>query len=377
MASTYPGTLDTFATNRADATTMATTHALDHNNANDAVNKIEAELGVSPSGSYATLLARLDALQTEIDGLGGGGAGPVMLAGKSYDPTTAVSKSNASLLAMTAVDTTNLRLTSTAPANGTVLVKMRTSLHGTAGTPMILLGVLDGSTVRGRQAPFGWSGGTAGNQRQIREAEFLVTGLTPSSSYTWDAAYAVQVVNASSSLKYGGPNDTGGDNAFGAFNFSVWSTPNLLAGKNYDPGTAGTLVTDALLAMTAIDTTNLRLTFTAPASGRVFVRMQTIGTGATGTRPQVLLGVLSGSTVLGRVASGGISQQIGAGVTTDFWIHLADFLVTGLTPSSSYSLDAAYGVELVLASSVMKYGGPNGTAGADAWGGFAYEVWTA
>lgn len=64
MASTYPATLDAFATNRTDATVMATTHALDHNNENDAINKIEAELGINPSGSYSTVLARLDGLAT-------------------------------------------------------------------------------------------------------------------------------------------------------------------------------------------------------------------------------------------------------------------------------------------------------------------------
>ncbi len=64
MASTYPATLDTFATNRADATVMATTHAADHNNENDAINKIEAELGLLPKGTYATVAARLTGLQT-------------------------------------------------------------------------------------------------------------------------------------------------------------------------------------------------------------------------------------------------------------------------------------------------------------------------
>ncbi len=39
MASAYPGALDSFAITRADATAMAATHALDHNNANDAINK--------------------------------------------------------------------------------------------------------------------------------------------------------------------------------------------------------------------------------------------------------------------------------------------------------------------------------------------------
>lgn len=60
MASGYPAALDTFATTRADADTTATTHPADHNNANDAVNKIEAELGINPSAAYATVAARLD-----------------------------------------------------------------------------------------------------------------------------------------------------------------------------------------------------------------------------------------------------------------------------------------------------------------------------
>ena len=38
---------------------MATTHKDDHNNANDAINKIEAELGVTPSGAAATVAERL------------------------------------------------------------------------------------------------------------------------------------------------------------------------------------------------------------------------------------------------------------------------------------------------------------------------------
>lgn len=66
MASAFPGGLDNFATNRTDGTAMVTTHPADHNDANDALNKIEAELGINPSGSYSTVLARLDALTTSI-----------------------------------------------------------------------------------------------------------------------------------------------------------------------------------------------------------------------------------------------------------------------------------------------------------------------
>ena len=71
MASTYPGSLDSFATNRSDATVLPTTHAADHNNVNDALNKIEAELGVNPSASYASVNARVVAMEEAVAGAPG------------------------------------------------------------------------------------------------------------------------------------------------------------------------------------------------------------------------------------------------------------------------------------------------------------------
>jgi len=62
MASVYPTGLDAFSTGRTNATVMTTTHPADHNDANDALNKIEAELGINPSGTQATVVARLDLL---------------------------------------------------------------------------------------------------------------------------------------------------------------------------------------------------------------------------------------------------------------------------------------------------------------------------
>jgi hypothetical protein len=59
MASVYPGALDTLSTSKSDATTTATDHAAHHNDLADAVNKIEAELGVNPSGASATVAALL------------------------------------------------------------------------------------------------------------------------------------------------------------------------------------------------------------------------------------------------------------------------------------------------------------------------------
>lgn len=59
MASAYPGGLDNFPTTRADGTATPTNHPTDHNDANDAINKIEAELGITPSGPFSTVAARL------------------------------------------------------------------------------------------------------------------------------------------------------------------------------------------------------------------------------------------------------------------------------------------------------------------------------
>lgn len=148
-----------------------------------------------------------------------------LLAGTLYDPAAAVTKATTAAQAMTAMDTTNLRLTFTAPANGAVLVHMAGVIHGATTFPQVLLGVLDGSTVRGRAVPGGSLGGTALATTFLQiEAYFLVTGLTPGSSYTWDAAYGVETLVASTGIKYGGPNDTTANNAFGGFVYEIWNT---------------------------------------------------------------------------------------------------------------------------------------------------------
>jgi hypothetical protein len=114
-----------------------------------------------------------------------------LLAGKLYDPAAAVSKATSALLAMTALDTTNLRLTFTVPASGTVMVRLACMLEGATTMPQVLLGVMEGATVRGRMSPMGGLRGTALATTHVPlEAVFLVPGLTPGASLTWDAAYA-------------------------------------------------------------------------------------------------------------------------------------------------------------------------------------------
>lgn len=296
-----------------------------------------------------------------------------LLAGVNYDPGTAVAKSTASRLAMTAFDTTNLRLTFTVPASGNVMIRIRCNLQGATTFPTILLGVLEGSTVIARQSPLGSISGTAlATTRVSQEALFCVTGLTPGASKTYDAAYGVEILLASTNINYGGPDNASGANAWGGLSFEIYDCPSLLGAKMYDPSSAATKACSSLLAMTAFDTTNLRITFTAPATGNVLVRMRVPTHGAT-TFSQMLLGVMDGATIKGR------TQPMGALKTTAVaTAQLAlegQFVVSGLTPGGSYSYDAAYAVQTAVASTNFKYGGPNDTTTDNAWGAFCYEIW--
>ena len=296
-----------------------------------------------------------------------------LLAGVCYDPSTAVAKSCGSLLAMTAIDTTNLRLAFTAPANGKVMVRLRCSVAGATTWPNILLGIMSGASIIARQAPVGViSGSAVATTQVVHEAIFCLSGL--SGSYTWDAAYGVEIILASTNINYGGPNNASGSNAWGGFVFEVWEAPGLLGCINYDPAAAVTKATTSLLAMTALDTTNLRITFTAPPSGKVLVRMVGAIHGAT-TFPNVMFGVLDGATVRGRcMPFGGLKNTA---LATARLTREGSFIVTGLTPGSSYSFDAAYAVQLVVALTGIKYGGPNDTTTDNAFGAFSFEVWTA
>jgi len=70
MASSFPGGLDSFtnptATDTLDSATVP--HADQHSNANDAIEAIESTLGVNPQGGSATVVARLDDVDTSLTG---------------------------------------------------------------------------------------------------------------------------------------------------------------------------------------------------------------------------------------------------------------------------------------------------------------------
>lgn len=146
---------------------------------------------------------------------------------------------------------------------------------------------------------------------------------------------------------------------------------NLLAAALYDPAVAVTKNTTAALAMTAIDTTNLRLAVTVPAHGKVRFRLSAVIHGAT-TFPSILLGVMVGAVVKGRVAP---AQVLGnTAVATALLQVLAEFTVTGLTAGAT-NFDAAYGVETLVAATGLKYGGPDNATANDAFGAFMFEAW--
>ena len=297
-----------------------------------------------------------------------------LLAGTVYDPAAVVSKATTSALAMTALDTTNLRLSFTCPANGSVLVRLACTVGGASSSPQILLGILDGATVRGRTVPMGsWPSGIA-TTGITWESVFVVSGLTPTNVYTWDAAYGVEKVQSSTGIKYGGPNDATGADAWGGFAYEIWSTPTLLGSVLYDPGTAASYALTSLKALTAFDTTNARITFTAPASGNVFWRIRApyvpLGNTTAGFH---LLGILDGATVRGREAPvKTVDSQASSNVLCP---HDASGVVTGL--SGSYTWDAAYAVQVVAGAGAFQCGGPNDTTATNAWGGLQYEIWAA
>jgi hypothetical protein len=297
----------------------------------------------------------------------------MLLAGTCYDPSTAATSVTTSLTAMTALDTTNLRLTFTAPTNGIVLVRIRGVVTGATTMPTILMGVLESTTVKGRVCPVGTISGTAvASTHIVHEALFVVPGLTGGNSYTWDAAIATQVILANTALRWGGPNDTTTNNAYGGLQFEVWEAPNCLGAKLYDPSSAVSKATTGNTAMAGFDTTNLRIAFTAPASGKVLVRVGCPVHGAA-TFPQILLGVLESSTVKLRVTPiGGLKTTA---LATAQLMLMGQGLVTGLTPGNSYTYDAAWASELGVTSTGLKYGGPDNNSGNNAWGACQFEVW--
>lgn len=68
MTSSYPGAYDNLPARTDASPATPDAHAADHTDERDAINAIQAELGLDPAGASATVKARLDALDTTVAG---------------------------------------------------------------------------------------------------------------------------------------------------------------------------------------------------------------------------------------------------------------------------------------------------------------------
>lgn len=143
MPSAYPGALDNWPTTRTDATAMATNHKDDHDNANDSINKIEAELGVLPKGNYTDVKTRLDTLERPPFNAQSGTTYTLVLA----DAAKTVRISNASAIVLTV------------PLNANVAFAVGTQIQVVqAGAGQITLTPASGVTLQSRGAAFKTAG---------------------------------------------------------------------------------------------------------------------------------------------------------------------------------------------------------------------------
>lgn len=246
-----------------------------------------------------------------------------LLGAKLYDPAGAVSKATSSLLAITAFDTTNLRLTVTVPSHGFLFCRMRCQLEGATTFPQVLLGLLNGASVAARVTPVATIGATAlATTRVSLTAEFVIPGLTPG-SITLDAAYGVEILLASTNIKYGGPNNTTTDDAWGAFVFELWdpqplSTTNPISANVTQwnstsvatPNTAGVPIVDQrsnfmrtnTAQATGNSTTAIKLDASASASTDFYKYHRITVISGTGAPQSALCTGYDGSTKIATVA---------------------------------------------------------------------------
>lgn len=181
MASGYPTTLDNFNNPGAgDAMNNPTTpHALQHSDANDAIEALQAKVGVNGSAVASSLDYRLSNL---------------LLGSTIYNPATATSVTVATT--MTALDTTNLIVTFT-PLTTRVMVQMTArQYHSTTGYTQWAL-----MTTGAVEVPGSRMGVTYGAFMVRPFYSALITGLTPGTPLTW--RWAARTSVATSTFYFG------------------------------------------------------------------------------------------------------------------------------------------------------------------------------
>jgi hypothetical protein len=278
-----------------------------------------------------------------------------------YDPAGAVTKNTTAGQVMTAFDTTNLRLAITVPAHGFVRIKIMCAIHGATTYPAILLGVMDGATIRGRVAPQQSLGGTATATAFVCcYADFVIGGLTPG-AMNLDAAYGVETGVASSGIKYGGANDTTVNNAFGGFSFEVWdprplptAAPGASAGVPILGANAGNVSFSGTWTHTGHVAYSDGIAVTASTSNRAAISATGNGTGAgiigtggaTGNGLTLNAGATSGRGAFLTGSGGNEGLRVQGGATGD-----GARILGGGTSGFGLNITTTDGVALVASSS--------------------------
>jgi hypothetical protein len=305
-----------------------------------------------------------------------------LLARRLYNPAAVVSKATDTVLDMVELDTANLRNNFVMPANGLVMVKLKGVVTGATTFPGIKLGIRDTGVNLLRMTPMGASMQAQATTLMAQECSAVISGIA-GTTYNWDATYGVENVVASTNLKYGGPNDASGADAYGGFLFEIWEATNCLASVVYDTSTATTKSTTTLKALTAFDTTNMRANFTTRASGpgstQVWVRGHTQFHGSA-TAGAYLFGLLSGASVVQDALGQNImvaptkATPVAGSASTAEPLEVS-FVVDGLTPSTNYTWDFAYNVQVAASAGGLKTGGPGDTTANNMFGCSLMEVW--
>lgn len=236
-----------------------------------------------------------------------------------------------------------------APASGSVLVRLTAFAQNNAvdEDANMYWGIREGgSTVKGPRLV---ANGNPSGSAQGWGRTFLITGLTPGSNHTYK--WAAQHVEGGGHhgpwvIAWGGDGGGGGSN-LGHAVMEVWDAASFLGLTHYDPGSAvayntGTSVAD-------IDATNLKVTFTAPDSGAVLVRL-TCTAYPTGTTGELYWGLREGGALVAGMAEVGSGRPFIASQ-----VIAKTFLIDGLSPGSVHTYKWA--AKHVTDDWFVRYGG--------------------
>lgn len=146
------------------------------------------------------------------------------------------------------------------------------------------------------------------------------------------------------------------------------SSSGLLAIVRYNPAT-GVKASTTSTTPVAVDATNLTISFTAPASGKVLVRLNAIA-GLTSNADLGYWGLLQHSTTN---LVGDLEAVVSS--TAEAFRATAPIYLTGLTAGQTYQYDWAHAAQSGATMST-DYGGANST-GANNFGPAIMEVWSA